>query len=197
MMNNWRKRELDKPSEEHESYRKIMAEVKKNFEPKKNTDQPESTKRLLASTDAEAAERRKQLEDPYMWIMLKEKSKADPYVMREITPEEFALVDRNRRSPKNSLGCSDKVSPSEQRKEAATNAFIFTPAAEIDPLKEVKQLEVVKELLLNKITEKEQTLTPFKKQWFSLKRKARIEKMPERMSFMELQEHWRKLNETS
>lgn len=120
--------------------------------------QPASTKRLLMMTDEEHAEHMKRPVPTWEQALavkgaLNEDGTIDmdkAVAARPITAQEVAVVEDIRRKGRNSQGDAVSYGASaftSERREAAVDAFIYTPPAELTPAQKTKLTE------MNKITE--------------------------------------------
>lgn len=167
--------------EEFKSYAEMMAEELKKAPREKrpvSTQQCASTKRLLAMSDEEHAKHLANGSDTLYWQELKEKSKADKYYQREITPVEEALHKKAQRSQKNVLGSGTGTS-TEEAKHRAKEAWSFSPGKTYEELTNAEKLRVKKEIKIEtpQIVKIEK---PKKLSWFK-----RLFAAPEPMSFAE------------
>ncbi len=88
--------------------------------------QPESTKRVLSG------EAEKMPWPPLFWKAVPDAKTLDEAVgMRNISIEEFILIDGMRKNSKNTLGQSEISATTPARRESAIQGFIYSPPADV------------------------------------------------------------------
>lgn len=149
----WRITHLLERDPKQQAYCQMMVEElnKIPYEKKTNTEQFESTKRLLALSDEAASKRREEIKDPEFWNKLYETAQVAKTeeemdaLARKLTPEEVIIYQQMRQSAKNELGQSESSASTPERKEKAVDAFLYTPPAKLTPAQilQVKALQKI------------------------------------------------------
>lgn len=105
---------------------------------------------------------------------------------RSIDPFEYNLHEGLRRSVKNTTGQSEKSATTPDRKDRATESFIYSPPAEIAPaqVKKLTKIEPITEL---------KELPKKKKEGFFDKIKKAFAQNTDTHSYAELQKYWEEI----
>ena len=124
-----------------------------------STVQCASTQAILDRPKDQDAARQAELFSPTFWLDLKEKSKAEhpEETNRPWDLDQIRHVEAIRHRPKNSIGQSEKSAITNEKRQHAEDAFLYTPPAEIIELtteQKERLMEPIPELTPIEVQEK-------------------------------------------